>query len=355
MKKILWTVLVILSIGAPAFGMGQPQQHGVGEPLADDPAANLPPEIQLMLKVSNDVTEAAKKVEEGPGVEAVAKGVVMTGIGNLVFNNLADIWSGIKSAAGYVADTRIARAGNWLLTAPFDCTVGAAAQKTGLTASVANSDFMKNNSYYMATAGNGAYTAARYALGLATIYAAYCVYNYATTPASHKKKGINKRSLKKQQTLAQQSPRISAEPKAVPAQQEKVRFQGRIATPQTQSNQDADILQNKKLVEALCSDLRGSAKNLLEAIRKDLSGSTHNLLAKYGKALSSNMWLKCYGYNAAHKCTMSVAPQDSYCKQLILCLKGIDNGTMKRDEVLEKCVKPILNNITHIISSQSKK
>jgi len=145
----------------------------------------------------------APEVSVSEVVVALGAPIVSTVAQNAVVNAVVPtLWERTQAAYAYVANSRVAGiassvgskavgVGSAVLAAPFDYTVGLAANKSGLTAKVSGYDFVKNNSYYNQSIA----TAAKYVAGAAALYYAgklavngvKSVYSYFTTSSEAKK------------------------------------------------------------------------------------------------------------------------------------------------------------------------
>lgn len=96
------------------------------------------------------------------------------------------MWERASSTCNSIVNSSAAGAAHAVITAPFDYTIGALANRSGLASTVTNLEFIKSDSCYSATIGNGATNVAKYAFAAAVVYCAakgvHAAYKYVTKP-----------------------------------------------------------------------------------------------------------------------------------------------------------------------------
>jgi hypothetical protein len=97
------------------------------------------------------------------------------------------MWERASAACSSVVNSSTASAVHSVITAPYDYTISALANRSGLASAVGNVEFFKNDSCYSATVGNGALNVGKYALAVG---AAYCVYRGAKAAYNYAAKAL---------------------------------------------------------------------------------------------------------------------------------------------------------------------
>ncbi len=96
------------------------------------------------------------------------------------------LWERASGVCSSVVNSSAASAVHSAITIPYDYTIGALANRSGLSSAVANIEFIKKDSCYSATIGNSTLVAGKYALAVGAAYCVYrgakAAYNYATKP-----------------------------------------------------------------------------------------------------------------------------------------------------------------------------
>lgn len=138
------------------------------------------------------VVNAAEQIAHATSPEMTAQNAVISGI------VVPTAWEKAKAlgsqAYDYASNSRVAGYAGMVpgvahsaLVAPFNYTVGALSNRFGLTDRISSIGCVKNDTYYGTTL-------AKYAFGLASVYAGYravkAAYNYFTTPATKKAEAV---------------------------------------------------------------------------------------------------------------------------------------------------------------------